>query len=74
MAMESPGEAGSPIEVAVARAIDHLLGIYTLEEAWLWLRSPHAMLDNDRAIDLLHAGRGNEVLAVIDRLVEGAYT
>jgi hypothetical protein len=32
------------------------------------------MLDNDRAIDLLHAGRGNEVLAVIDRLVEGAYT
>lgn len=74
MATETPGEPRSPIEAEAALALDRPLRVYTPEEAWLWLRSPHSMLGNEPAIDLIHAGRGNEVLAVIDRLVESAYT
>jgi uncharacterized protein (DUF2384 family) len=39
----------------------------------LWLHAPHPLLDRERAVDLIHAGRTEEVLAAIDRLEDGAY-
>lgn len=38
-----------------------------------WLHARHPQLDGERAIDLIHAERTDEVLRVIDRLDTGAY-
>lgn len=53
--------------------VDRLSDFYTPEETRLWLHAKHPLLDNERAIDLIHEGRTEEVLAVIERLDAGAY-
>ena len=53
--------------------VDRLTSFYTPKEAQLWLRARHPLLDNQRPIDLIEAGRTKEVLAVIDRLDAGTY-
>lgn len=53
--------------------VDRLSDFYTAEEARLWLHSRHALLCNERAIDLINADRTEEVLAVIERLDAGAF-
>ena len=53
--------------------VDRLADFYTPDETRLWLHSKHAMLGNERAIDLIHGGRTEEVLAVIEALDSGAY-
>ena len=45
---------------------------YTPDETRLWLHARHPMLHNARAIDLINAGRTEEVLAVIEALDAGA--
>lgn len=54
--------------------VDRLSDLYSPDETRLWLYSKHRLLDGGRAIDLLHDGRADEVLAVIESLDEGAYT
>jgi transcriptional regulator with XRE-family HTH domain len=54
--------------------VDRLADFYTPEETRLWLHAPHQMLNGARAIDLIHAGKTEEVLAVIESLDAGAYT
>ncbi len=54
--------------------VDRLSEFYSPDEARLWLHAPHPMLGGERAIDLIHAGRAEEVLAVIESLDAGAYT
>jgi len=54
--------------------VDRLAELYDPEETRVWLYSKHRLLGGERAIDLLHAGRADEVLAVIESLNEGAYT
>jgi len=54
--------------------VDRLAEFYTPNEARMWLYSKHRLLDGERAIDLIHSGRADEVLAVIESLEEGAYT
>lgn len=54
--------------------VDRLADFYTPDETRLWLHAKHPMLNNERAIDLLNAGRMEEVLAVIEALDAGAYT
>ena len=54
--------------------VDRLAELYDPEETRLWLYSRHRLLDGERAIDLIHAGRADEVLAVIESLNEGSYT
>jgi transcriptional regulator with XRE-family HTH domain len=44
------------------------------EETRIWLYSKHSLLNGERAIDLIHAGRTDEVLAVIESLDQGTYT
>lgn len=54
--------------------VDRLGDFYTPEETRLWLHASHPMLKGERAIDLIRAGRTEEVLAVIESLDAGAYT
>jgi transcriptional regulator with XRE-family HTH domain len=54
--------------------VDRLAEFYTPDETRLWLHASHPMLHGERAIDLINAGRTEEVLAVIESLDAGAYT
>ncbi len=54
--------------------VDRLRDFYTPEETRLWLHTAHPMLGGQRAIDLINAGRTEEVLAVIESLDTGAFT
>ena len=54
--------------------VDRLSDFYTPDETRLWLHSRHPLLDNERAIDLINAGRTEDVLAVIERLDADAYS
>ncbi len=54
--------------------VDRLAEYYDAEETRLWLHTPHPMLNGERAIDLINAGRTEEVLAVIETLEAAAFT
>jgi transcriptional regulator with XRE-family HTH domain len=54
--------------------VDRLADLYSPAETRLWLYSRHRLLDGARPIDLIHAGRADDVLAVIESLDEGAFT
>ena len=54
--------------------VDRLAELYTPEETRLWLYARHRLLNGERPIDLIHAGRADEVLAVIESLDAGTYT
>ena len=53
--------------------VNRLADLYTSDETRLWLYSRHPMLDGERAIELIHGGRTEEVLEVIERLDAGSY-
>jgi transcriptional regulator with XRE-family HTH domain len=48
--------------------VDRLAEFYTPEETRIWLHARHPMLEGARAIDLIHDGRTEAVLAIIDAL------
>ena len=54
--------------------VSRLSDFYSPDETRVWLYSRHRSLNGEREIDLIHGGRASEVLAVIERLDEGAYT
>ncbi len=54
--------------------VDLLAESYSPEETRVWLYSKHRLLKGERAIDLIHEGRTDEVLTVIESLDEGSYT
>jgi len=54
--------------------VDRLAEHYDPEETRIWLNAQHRLLGGERAIDLIHQGRANEVLTVIEGLDEGCYT
>ena len=54
--------------------VDRLAEFYTPGETRLWLYSKHRLLDGERAIDLVHRGEADKVLAVIESLDEGTFT
>lgn len=53
--------------------VECLSDLYSPEETRLWLHTPHPLLERERAVDLIHEGRTEEVLAVIGRIEDGAY-
>lgn len=53
--------------------VDRLSEIYTPEETREWLYARNNLLEGARAIDLIHDGRTEKVLAAIERLDSGAY-
>ncbi|MDC7788664.1 DUF2384 domain-containing protein [Rhodoplanes sp. TEM] len=54
--------------------VDRLAELYTPDETRLWLHARHPMLGGERAIDLIHSGRTEDVLAIIEALDQGAFT
>ncbi|MHB1302687.1 MAG: helix-turn-helix domain-containing protein [Acidiphilium sp.] len=54
--------------------VDRLAEFYSPAETRLWLYGRHPLLDGARAIDLIHAGGADRVLAVIDSLSDATFT
>ena len=46
---------------------------YGREEVRAWLYARHPQLAGERAIDLIHDQRTEQVIAILDRLDAGAY-
>ena len=53
--------------------VGRLAEFYAPDEIRMWLYARHPQLGGERAIDVIVAGRSEEVLAVLDRLDAGAY-
>ena len=53
--------------------VNRLKDYYSANEIRTWLYARHPQLDGKRAIDLINAGKTEDVLVVIDRLESGAY-
>lgn len=53
--------------------VDRLSEFYAPEETRAWLYSRNALLGGQRAMDLIHENRTEEVLAAIERLAAMAY-
>lgn len=56
---------------AEQRIRDKLSEVYHPDGVEIWLHSQHAWLNGSRAIDLIDAGRSEQVEAAVDRLVGG---
>jgi transcriptional regulator with XRE-family HTH domain len=54
--------------------VDRLAEFYSPEETRIWLYAKHPLMEGARAIDLIHAGEADRVLAVIESLADGSYT
>ncbi len=54
--------------------VERLADFYSPDETRIWLYSKHRLLNGNRAIDLIHEGMTDEVLAVIESLDEGTFT
>ncbi len=59
----------SDLSYVVMRLSDY----YDQEQVRAWLYARHPQLDGERAIDLIHGDRTEEVIAVLDRLDADAY-
>ena len=70
----SPELRHQTIMAELRYVVDRLAEFYTPDETRLWLHAKHPLLGNERAIDLLNAGRLEDVLAAIESLDAGAYT
>lgn len=53
--------------------VSRLRDYYTASEIRMWLYARHPQLGGERAIDLIHEERTEEVIAVLDKLDAGAY-
>lgn len=53
--------------------VDRLAEFYTPDETRTWLYSRNDLLDGQRAMDLIHNGRTEDVLVAIERLGSLAY-
>ena len=53
--------------------VDRLAEFYSADEIRLWLLSRNDLLDGNKAIELIHDDRTDEVLQAIDRLDSVAY-
>lgn len=54
--------------------VDRLADLYAPDETRLWLYARHPLLGGERPIDLIHDGRTERVLGVIESLADGTYT
>jgi transcriptional regulator with XRE-family HTH domain len=53
--------------------VNRLLDYYSRDEIRVWLFARHPQLGGERAIDLINAGRSEEVLDILERLDAGAF-
>ena len=53
--------------------VDRLSEFYSSDETRMWIYSRNQLLDGERAIDLIHEGRTEDVLSAIERLGSLSY-
>jgi transcriptional regulator with XRE-family HTH domain len=70
----TPDIHAQTVMASLRYVVDRLSDFYTPDEARLWLHAPHPQLKGARAIDLIKAGRTDEVLLAIEGLDNGAYS
>ncbi len=70
----SPDLRTQTVIAGLRYVVDRLAEFYEPDEIRLWLHTPHQMLDGARAIDLINAGKIEQVLGVIEALDAGAYS
>src|SRR4029077_3498468 len=70
----SPHPKNQLVILDLRYVVDRLAEFYSPDETRIWLYSRHPLLNGERAIDLIHVGRTDEVLAVIESLDQGTYT
>ena len=64
----------SIIEDQARSHIESLLSqLYEPEGVQIWMTSPHRRLGGRRAVDLIAEGHATEVLAEVNRLIDGAW-
>jgi uncharacterized protein (DUF2384 family) len=70
---KSPHPKAQLIMSDLSYVVMRLSEYYNQEETRAWLYSRHPQLQGQRAIDLIHDERTEEVLAILDRLDSDAY-
>ena len=70
---KSPHPRTQLIMSDLAYVVMRLSEFYSHEEVRAWLYARHPQLDGQRAIDLIHDERTEEVIAILDRLEADAY-
>lgn len=69
----SPSRAPSLPPIGFPAVVQPLLGIYTPEELFKWLYTPHKLLEGKMPRALISAGQSDKVAVVVDQLVSGAF-
>ena len=69
----SPSIDVQTLLVDLRYVVDRLADFYSPEETRIWLHARNAMLNYERAIDLIAEDRTKEVLEVIERLAAGVF-
>jgi transcriptional regulator with XRE-family HTH domain len=59
--------------LALAFLAEELAGLYSPEEARLWLFTPHKLLRGESPAKRIQAGKITDVIALIAQLKDGAY-
>ncbi|MCB1885090.1 MAG: GNAT family N-acetyltransferase [Geminicoccaceae bacterium] len=67
------GLSGGGTTTALASVVDRPNDFYAPDEVRAWLHAPHPRLGGERAVDLIDAGRVEEVPAIVGGLDAGAY-
>ena len=70
---KSPHPKTQLIMSDLAYVVMRLSEYYSQEEVRAWLYARHPQLEGQRAIDLIHDERTEEVIAILDRLEADAY-
>ena len=55
----------------ITYVLQQLADLYTPEQAQQWLSTPHALLGDRSATQLIHEGKVDEVLRLINQLRDG---
>lgn len=79
--LEAMTEDDAPIVVEVRPVdllgleglISELSGLYSADQARVWLSSPHRRLDGERPVDLIRQGKVDEVRALIAHMRDGSF-
>ncbi len=68
-----PNKKSKLIISELLEVVERLHVYYSHEEVREWLCAEHPQLDGERAIDVIHEDRTEEVMAILDRLDANAY-
>lgn len=68
-----PQPASERVLSDLVYVVKRLEDYYTNDEIRIWLYAPHPQLEGQRAIDLIHKGRVEDIFQVLDRLDADGY-